>query len=549
MATPVVTGSNPPDYAPYRNAINQIVYSKGQYSQGQRNNNQGMMNWAQQNAQQYYGELPTELANQLRGMDYNQAQQFYKGLTTSPAPSTTAQPSGYQRPDNPYDDRVTDLINQLGQSINTPRVNPYDSQIQSLLAEIQTMMNRPPVDPRTTNEYAAGKASVDRQAAESVRRTMEALGGSGLARSSIALERTQDINNSATEYLETQLVPTIAAQLRAQDLQGIQTSMALLQGLSQQQGMFDQRTQNELQNLGALLGALTGQQGVFDERAQTDFQNNLGLENLDINRQQLDLSRQQVDLQRQAQEFNQQQASIQNELAQIGAALERTQILGSVSNEDSSILGVPAGTPTFQAREAAAQRQQQLSILDRQLEAERSNLERRIAADAEQSRLNRQAQQNSARVSELLNIWQATNSAPPGLESYGIRPGQTYNPSLTPSQQLDQLQLEQMQADASEQARVQQLVPVFQATYSLDTITAQAMVSAMDNPTLESAIEDIKAHENQLKQMGVNTKKLRDAVRSEFSKSNDPYGNITFDPSSLNFWQQPATVTQDVFGR
>jgi len=543
--TPVVTTSTSgPNYEPYRKALEEIVYSKKTWHQADSQGNQSLKDWAKSNAQPYYSQLPTELAQALRGMNYEQANQYVQSLFSRTQP---------QIPDysqNPYDKQVADLINRMNQSIGQPTTTPYDAQIAALLAQISSRINNPTtVDPRTTDEYAAGKAAIDRQVADNIRVAQEALGASGFARSTNLAERAQSIADAGTEYLETQLVPQIAAQIAARDQQGLQNSLALLQGLMQQQQVFDARQQAQMQNLSALLSALTGQQGLYDTRQQTQFQNQLGLAGLDLQRQAQDrawyIDQETLNLQRRAQEFNEQQAQVQNERARINEALQRTQTLGRVANEqDAAVLGVPVGTPTFQAVEAAAQRQQQLDIVERQIAASMAELRTRLNFEAEQNRLAREAQSQSARISDLLRVWEATGVAPPGLESLGIRPGQEYTPYLTPGQQIDQLQLEQMLNDLAEQRRMEQLTPVYQQNYSLDPVTAQAMVSAMDNPTLESALADIKAHENQLRQMGVDTKKLRKAVEQEFKKQNaGPPIYIDFTPN------YPQTVTEYVFGK
>lgn len=493
MASPVVTGSYTQEYEPYRQAVNEIVYSKQQWQKGQQEGNKGLQTWAANNAQQYYNQLPTHLANQLRGMDLASAQNLLASLSSNNQRAATTATDTRQGVVNPYDQQVADLIAQMTQGINQPRLNPLDGQVFGLINELRHRINNPTVvDPRSTPEYAAGKAAIDRQVADNIRMAQESLGASGFARSTNLLERAQTIADAGTEYLETQLVPQIAQQLYQRDQQGLMNSMAILDALMQQQGMLDERQRREVQDLNTLLNALTGQQGLFDTRQQTAFENQLAL---DRHR-----------LQERIFEFEQQQTAIENERAEIDAALRRTEAFGVVSEQDAQILGVPAGTPSYAAREAAAQRQHQLDMLNREINAQRENLRMRIEAD-----------QRAASINQLLALWEATGSAPAGLEQFGVTPGQEYSPYLTPSQRLDQIQLDQVLEEIRLQERMSQMIPEYQRKYQLDPMSAEALVNALDNPSYEAVMADIQANEPILRQMGVNVEAVRNAINNELN--------------------------------
>lgn len=514
ITTPVVTGSTTPDYAPYLKAINEIVYSKAQWQEGQKSNRPGLQQWAAQNAQQYYSQLPTDLANQLRNMDLPTAQQFLASVRqqastpTRPAPATqTSSTTTTTAITNPYDRQVADLIGQLTERVNTSWTNPMDAQVAALIAQLQSRINAPPVDPRTTPEYEAAQAAVQRQVADNIRLAQEALGESGFARSTNLAERSQSIADAGTEYLETQLVPQIAQQIFQRDQQGLMNSMAMLDALMRQQGLFDERQRMEMQNLSNLLTALTGQQALVDSRQQWGAEHELAL------------SRQ--DLQERMFQFEQQQASIENERARIQEALRRVEAFGTVTEQDAAILGVPAGTPSFAAREAATQRQHQLDMLERQIQADRANLQTRLSHESELARLNREASQREASINQLLSLWQATGYAPPGLESFGVTPGQEYNPYLTPSQRLDQIRLDQMMQELRDQERFAQAVPSFQRKYNMDPATAEALVAVLDNPSYEAAKADLKANESRLVQAGIDVKAVAQALEKELNPSQD----------------------------
>lgn len=106
---------------------------------------------------------------------------------------------------------------------------------------------------------------------------------------------------------------------------------------------------------------------------------------------------------------------IAEEQRAIDNAWARVQTLGYVDNEASKVLGIPVGTPTFQAREAVEQRRQQLKLAQQDNDLAWANLRLR-----QQELLQNQQLEN---VRNLFTVWEATGKAPAGLEMYGIAPG------------------------------------------------------------------------------------------------------------------------------
>lgn len=127
--------------------------------------------------------------------------------------------------------------------------NAYTPQIDSLIANLMSMaQNQQPTDPYGTPEYAAYAAQSGRRAEQGVRAAQESMGGAGFGRSTALGERAQGIQNSETEYLETQVIPQLLAAER-------------------------DRQQQQFGNLSSLLNPLVGQQGYADNRAQTERAN------------------------------------------------------------------------------------------------------------------------------------------------------------------------------------------------------------------------------------------------------------------------------------
>lgn len=139
--------------------------------------------------------------------------------------------------------------------------NPYDQQVADLLANLTNMTNnQTPVDPYSSPQYAAAQAQVARGAQQAQRQSQEALGGTGLARSSIVTDRAQAIQNDANNYLQTQLVPGIVQQLQAERQNQVSGIYNLLNALSGQQSLVDERTRGEQDRLANVLDYLTGKQ-------------------------------------------------------------------------------------------------------------------------------------------------------------------------------------------------------------------------------------------------------------------------------------------------
>jgi len=67
------------DNSKYRPIINEIVYLKSQFLEGQNANDTTKMQWATNTAKNYYSQLPTSIADKLHAMDYEEAYKYLKG--------------------------------------------------------------------------------------------------------------------------------------------------------------------------------------------------------------------------------------------------------------------------------------------------------------------------------------------------------------------------------------------------------------------------------------------------------------------------------------
>jgi hypothetical protein len=141
-------------------------------------------------------------------------------------------------------------INRLQQILGVdPNANPYDQQYNDLIGTIMNKVNNPqPYDVFGSPEYAAAKAAADRGAQQDVRRAQESLGASGFGRSTNLQDRAQSIQNDATNYLLSQVVPQLIGQHNQQEQQSLSNLFPVLNALGQQQQTYDTRQQNKFSN-------------------------------------------------------------------------------------------------------------------------------------------------------------------------------------------------------------------------------------------------------------------------------------------------------------
>lgn len=519
MATPVMTPSDP---SQYRDQLNKILYSKNQFAKAQTDGNQGLMTWAQSQAAPAYGQLPTDLRSQVQGMNAAALQSFYQSLFNAPQPGAGGQPAPAQPPStlvpqaSPFDQQLTDLLGQLTGAVNNPAPNPFDAQMAALLQQLTGLINSPLPTVQSTPQFTAAQERLGRQQADQVNLASEQLGGSGLARSSIVTDRAQGIAQEFTDYMETQIIPAIAQQLQGERQLEVSNLGQLLGATGDQQSVFDERSKSKLQGLATLYDALTGQQGRFDELMQNEFSNRIAQGGLDLDKEK----------------FTQQKKmdEITAELAQIDSALARTQTMGAVSQADAAVLGVPAGTPSFQAANAVAQRKHELQIqrednaaamarTNAQIGASWKETQARISADAEQNRLNREEANKGEDYRLLLSLWETQGTAPKGLEKFGVKAGTPLGQgSISPQEALAQIQLDQAKADQTHQKYVDTNAPSVQKQYGANKVTAEAILNVLDNPNSQSALAELNSTSNQLTQLGVDVGKVKKAIGDFYAK-------------------------------
>lgn len=301
-------------------------------------------------------------------------------------------------------------IDNALQSRQTNVVNPRN-RLMSLLDQLEQQINQPMSMDFTGNPlYQQAMAAASQGAQGASREALEMLNARGILNSDQSASTVAQIQQQALQQAQANITPT------------------LLNALLQERQM--------------------GMQGLLG-----GIESYLGLEGLDLQTQQLQLQRQ---------------------VEQLNAAIERTKISGRVSNFDAQILGIPAGTPSWQAQDAIAQRQHELDMLSQQLKSQE-----RIAGMSKTSTDNQ----------ILMDIWRFTGEAPQGLEGYGIKAGTPYN-DRDYSNLLAKLEYEEQSADLEKYHTMMDALPEIQKQFGVSKETAQAIYGIWENPDRASALAD-----------------------------------------------------------
>jgi hypothetical protein len=186
----------------------------------------------------------------------------------------------------------------------------------------------------------------------------------------------------------------------------------------------------------------------------------------------------------------------------IDNALNSVQTMGYVSTqEQADLLGVPVGTPSAQAAQAAAQLKLSYSSMYN------SNKNNKV---------------NLSDFTKDMAIWEATGKAPntPAMQYYGITPG-------TPWSEDAKAKLEEMTA----QQEIDHMTTVsnFARTYGIDSGTAEAALLAIGNSSsLSEATTLINNQSAALAAEGVSANRVISAMTSWYQntvRGNRPGGN------------------------
>lgn len=285
------------------------------------------------------------------------------------------------------------------------RFNQYRKQQDELMSRMQSMINQPvQYNPETDPRYQAYRQLAQARAADASRQTMEALNSRGILNSSVTATQLGEIQQGA-EQQALAAIPEFYAQAMQQRQLDLQNAADLLRTvISEDQRYIDNRNYDR-----------SFDRGVFE----SDRNYNRGVLESDRN-------------------FSEAQKA-----ANWNAYLQSVGLTGNTGTgpkSDWSLLGGTDGAMTLEGQQVAdnlktsamARAAQEAGLtgyyngnptMARQDMLFNQGAENRRIGISAQSAAN---SAGNARFGQLMDIWQATGSAPPGLESMGVRAGTPY---------------------------------------------------------------------------------------------------------------------------
>ena len=204
---------------------------------------------------------------------------------------------------------------------------------------------------------------------------------------------------------------------------------------------------------------------------------------------------------------------IQARISQITNALNQVSAFGKVTTqEQADLLGVPVGTPSWQAQNAAAERQQEMQMFEREMSYRYSSLSIQNAAKSAQDMLDN--------FNKDMTIWQATGLSPDteAMRYYGITPGTPWSESQSAVDRLVDAQAELELIYAEEELLFQNRATDFMNTYGIPRNVAEAAIVIIDQAAdYNSAYQIANANKSILQQENVNFATINDILRRYYN--------------------------------
>ena len=204
-------------------------------------------------------------------------------------------------------------------------------------------------------------------------------------------------------------------------------------------------------------------------------------------------------------------------------ALNAVESMGQVTTQaQADLLGVPIGTPSWQARNAAEQRAQELQMFNQEMALRRQS-------NALQNEANRQ-NQLLADFNKDMIIWETTGSAPntPAMQYYGIAPGTPFSDETKQAvvEKLQETQARIQLIAAEEELQFQNRATNFMQAYGVSRGVAEAALIIIDQAsTFNEARKMVNTQKPSLTAEGINTTHLTQVLEKYFNTQN-AYGGV-----------------------
>lgn len=252
---------------------------------------------------------------------------------------------------SPYEDRINQTLDEIQ---NRPEYkSPYEEMIKSTLNDI---MNRPAFkyDPNSDKAYQAFKQRTLREGEQSAENALAGISANTGGRlNTWASSMSAQARNNARLNAEAGMANY---EQRAFGRYQFETAQNYnkLQSLQNLDAMEFNKYQASYQNQLGLLDALQNLDSFSYRQYRDKLTDKKDLANFVMNLDKQDFNKYQFMVEQTWQRYNAEYTNFTNELAfqrqQWDSALQRTDLLGYVNNQDSYILGVPTGTLSTEAR-------------------------------------------------------------------------------------------------------------------------------------------------------------------------------------------------------
>lgn len=394
-----------------------------------------------------------------------------------------------------------DFTSPVDSVITTARPK-YERQISDVLKQISNMaqQNQRPINVADDPRYQAQMKLMEGNVENNQQQTMEQMNAKGLLMSDMTNDRLGQIEQDAALQLNA-FVP------------------GLYDAISNERS---REQQFQLQNLTTLFNAYASE----DQRA---FDNHMAMNQLSLQERQIAFNEGlqkrnynlAVDAWIQDSDLAERQYALNEQNSAITNALNRVNTMGAVLDQQTAeILGVPVGTLSGAAKEAALNRQQQLRMHSQSLAAQG-------------------AAQKTASINQLIALWEVSGVAPPGLEQFGIKPGTELDKA--PAQQLQDILAMGEISSIQQEKLMLDAIPEIQSEFGVDPTTAEAIYRIWENPTQESALADYENARGSLQEMGVDVTKVNEAIYTKFSPNEPIPQNTGFFQNLFGGMNSPST--------
>ncbi len=375
--------------------------------------------------------------------------------------------------------------------------DPHQGQITNLLSQIQGKINNQNIDVEGDPRYQALKGLAEQNIQQGQQMTMEEMNARGILDSTVTNDRMGQLANQGMTELGA-VIPQIYSaieQSRQAEIDNLMNLTSQYQSESQRQFMNEFTVDQE---------RFTREFAVNQEQFQRDMavrQNNFN-EAIQMGNYNLALDQWDFNKDMALQEF-----AMQEHLNRFNEAFSMFQVGGRVANkEQADLLGVPVGTITQAARDAAADRG-----LRYQMHAE--SLKASNAAGKLQN------------LAHGIQIARDTGVVPEGFgfEDFGLAPGSDYGQedvqtklnNILAAGQLKEIELQEKEDNA---------VPSIMRDYGVNDATARAIWRVWEPQSIGAAQETLKYHQQEWKDVGVNLPKVREAITVKWGE--DPNKKI-----------------------